>query len=118
MKDLLMNWLSRRAEECEERRTSLAAEGRTDESTFERIRYNVYDLFRTTVAALHRAESDEAAAWRLFERRLEDIPAAWRKSCDQAELHGDEKKAHVERIKIDAAEDIRRFYAKLRGEQG
>ena len=117
MKDLLMDWLAQRAAECEGRRASLAAEGRGDEATFERIRYNVYDLFRTTVSALHRAETDEKAAWWLFERRLKDIPSTWQRSHDLAELHGDTKKAHIERIKLDAAEDIRRFYAQLRGEQ-
>ena len=117
MKEQFMDWLAQCAEECERRRASLAAEGRADESTFERIRYNVYDLFRTTVSALHRAEPDEEAAWWLFERRLKDIPATWQRSHDLAELHGDAKKAHIERIKLDAAEDIRRFYAELRGER-
>ena len=117
MKDQLMDWLAQRAEECEGRRASLAAEGRTDESTFERIRYNVYDLFRTTVSALHRAEPVEKDAWWLFERRLKDIPSTWQRSHDLAELHGDTEKAHIERIKLDAAEDIRRFYAQLRGER-
>lgn len=117
MKDHLMDWLAQRAAECEGRRASLAAEGREDESTFERIRYNVYDLFRTSTQAIHRAQQNEAAAWRMFEQRLEDIPAAWQRSHDLAELHGDTKKAHIERIKLDAAEDIRRFYAWLRGEQ-
>lgn len=116
MKESLMDWLAQRAEECEGRRALLAAEGRMDESTFERIRYNVYDLFRTTVSALHRAEPDEEAAWWLFERRLKDIPATWQRSQDLAELHGDAKKAHIERIKLDAAAEIRSRYETMRGE--
>ena len=114
MKDLMMDWLAKRAAECEARRAKLAAEGREDESTFERIRYNVYDLFRTTVGALHRAEPDEKAAWRLFERKLEEIPSAWQRSHDLAKQHGDAKKAHIERIKLEAAADIRRCYEELR----
>ena len=115
MKDLLMDWLSQRAEECETRRIALAAEGREDESTFERIRYNVYDLFRTTAGALHRAEPDEKTAWWLFERKLKEIPSTWQRSYDLAELHEDAKKAHIERIKLDAASDILRRYEELRG---
>ena len=115
MKDLLMDWLAKRAAECEERRVALTAQGRGDEATFERIRYNVYDLFRTTVNALHRAEPDEKAAWWLFERRLKDIPSTWQRSHDLAELHGDTKKAHIERIKLEAAAEIRARYEELRG---
>lgn len=114
MKETLMDWLAQRAAACEERRAALAAEGRTDESTFERIRYNVYDLFRTTVGALHRAEPDEKAAWWLFERRLRDIPSTWQRSHDLAELHGDATKAHIERIKLEAAAEIRGRYEALR----
>ena len=116
MKDLLIDWLAQQAAECETRRAALAAEGRADESTFERIRYNVYDLFRTTACALHRAEPDEKAAWWLFERRLKDIPSTWQRSHDLAALHGDEKKAHIERIKLEAAADIRARYEQLRGD--
>lgn len=115
MKDLMMDWLKQQAAACEARRIALAAEGREDESTFECIRYNVYDLFRTTVGAVHRAEPDEKAAWWLFERRLKDIPSTWQRSHDLAELHGDATKAHIERIKLDAAEDIRRRYEEMRG---
>ena len=117
MKEVLMDWLEQRAAACEERRAALAAEERGDEATFERIRYNVYDLFRTTVSAIHRAEPDEKAAWWLFERRLRDIPATWQRSHDLAELHGDAKKAHIERIKLEAATEIRRRYEALREEK-
>ena len=115
MKEALMDWLSERAAACEARRAALAAEGRGDEATFERIRYNVYDLFRTTAGALHRAEPDEKTAWWLFEKRLKDIPSTWQRSHDLAELHGDAKKAHVERVKLEAAEEIRGRYEELRG---
>ena len=114
MKEAFMDWLAQRAAACEERRAALAAEGRRDESTFERIRYNVYDLFRTTAGALHRAEPDEREAWWLFERRLKDIPSTWQRSHDLAELHGDDAKAHIERIKLEAADEIRRRYEALR----
>ena len=115
MKDQFMDWLAQQAAACEGRRVALAAEGREDEARFERIRYNVYDLFRTTVGALHRAEPDENAAWWLFERRLKDIPSTWQRSHDLAELHGDAKKAHIEKIKLEAAADIRSHYEELRG---
>ena len=117
MKDCLMDWLGQQAAACEAHRVELAAEGRADEATFERIRYNVYDLFRTTVGAVHRAEPDEKAAWWLFERRLNDIPSTWQRSHDLAELHGDVKKAHIERIKLDAAAEIRARYEELRGKK-
>ena len=117
MKEKLTAWLTDRVAACEARSTSLAADGRSDEAKFERIRVNVYDLFRTAVQAIHRAQPNEAAAWQMFEQRMEDIPAAWQRSRDLAQQHGDAEKAYIERVKLEAAEDIRRSYAALRGEQ-
>lgn len=117
MKEQWTTWLTDKAAACEARRAALAADGRGDEAKFERIRVNVYDLFRTAAQAIHRAQPDEAAAWRMFAQRLDDIPAAWQRSLDVAREHGDAEKAHIERVKLEAAEDIRRGYAALRGEQ-
>ena len=117
MKEKLTAWLTSKAEECEAQRLALAADERNDEARFERIRANVYELFCTTANAIHRALPDEAAAWRMFEQRMEDIPSAWQRSFDVAKRHGDAEKAHIERIKLGAAEEIRRRYAALRGEQ-
>lgn len=116
MKDQFMAWLAERASACEMSRAALSRDGRGDEARFEQIRYNVYDLFRTTVGALHRAEKDEQAAWQRFEQQLRGIPAAWRQSHDMARSHGDAEKAHIERIKLDAAADIEKRYRELRGE--
>ena len=115
MKDQFMDWLTKRASDCEANRAALSADGRGDEARFEQIRYNVYDLFRTAVGAIHRAETDEKAAWWLFERRLKDIPSTWQRSHDLAKLHGDEEKAHIEQVKLHAAAEIEERYRALRG---
>ena len=42
-----------------------------------------------------------------FRRQLTAIPANWEAALEKAEAHGDEAKAHTERIKLDAVRAIR-----------
>ena len=45
--------------------------------------------------------------------RMEQIPAAWEKSLEQAQFHGDAVKAHLEKIKLEAAEEIRTAFDRI-----
>ena len=42
-----------------------------------------------------------------FRRQLTAIPSNWEAALEKAETHGDEAKAHTERIKLDAVRAIR-----------
>lgn len=92
---------------CAQRRQALLADDRGDEANFEKIRANVFDIFRTVLDVSCRACGDDpAAVGRFFLARVEQIPANWRDSYAAAEQHGDAAKMHVERVKLDAAEEI------------
>ena len=102
MNDSFLTWCDQHLATCEARRTALLADQRGDEARFEQVRSNVYGIFRTVYAALGHSKA-------LLLRRLEEISASWAESLRQAEIHGDTDKAHIERVKLDACAEVRRF---------
>ena len=99
----LEKFLNEQAEACKARAAALTADNRQDEAVFEKIRSNVFEIF-TAVLNAARKQSDPAD---FFRRQLTAIPANWEAALEKAEAHGDEAKAHTERIKLDAVRAIR-----------
>lgn len=95
------SWSQARIDECTAQQQRLQAEGRGDEAAFMQIRANVYGIFLTVCRALN-GDMDKVA------HRLTVIPAAWKENLRQAEAHGDMQKAHIEHIKLEAVQEIRR----------
>ena len=78
---------------------------------------NVYDIFRTVLSAAGKAsEGEEAAAGRFFLRRLESVPAGWKASYERARAHDDPVKLRIERIKLDAAREVKEQFLRVWGE--
>ncbi len=102
MHDEFLTWCDARIATCKAEQATLTAESRGDEATHMQIRSNVYGIFRTTWTAV---KGDRAQM--LF--RLESIPAAWAKHLALAEAHGDANAAHIERIKLATADEIRNY---------
>jgi len=100
MNDPFLSWCDERMSQCQSRCRALRADSRGDEARFEQIRANVYGVYRAVYATL-QDKPDQLA------RKLKEIPAAWAESLSLAESHGDEEKAHIERIKLATAEEIR-----------
>ena len=59
-------------------------------------------FFRTVLSVALRQHGDSAEARAFFDLRLEQIPAAWLSSLQQALRHGDDRKAHTEQLKLQA----------------
>lgn len=92
---------------CLSREAELNADGRRDEAVFSRIRGNVFDIFRTVFSAAVSAAGDDCESIPgLFSDRLESIPKSWQASLEKAEAHADIEKAHIERVKLDAAAEL------------
>lgn len=108
----LRDWLMEQIADCETRRTALWADDRKDEANFARIRSNVYDIFRTVLKVAESRSDGEV----LFAAKLTEIPAAWQKAHDQAEHHGAAAALCIERIKLDAAAEIREKFETIRRE--
>lgn len=104
----LIKFLEARICKCRERAAELEKDFRKDEAVFEKVRENVYDIFKTVLHVANAQHGrDEAAVRLFFESRLNQIPAAWAASLEKARLHGDENKALIEEIKLAAVSDIK-----------
>lgn len=101
-----LTWCDERQQDCMAQRVSLHADGRSDEASFMQIRANVYGIFRSVCTALKGDLTGVA-------ERLTSIPAAWEAALFEAELHGDDQRAHIERIKLETAAAIRHYVRNL-----
>ena len=85
---------------------------REDEAVFEKIRANVYGIFRTILfAAQHACENGENAQ-RFCEDKLDQIPEKWTAAYEEAKRHGDISRMVMESIKLDTARKIRETLAR------
>lgn len=94
---------------CNARRDALLADSRADEADFEKIRANVFDIFKTILKVAEKTPDVRA----FFETKAEEIPTNWQESYDKAKMHGDELKMHNECIKIDAITEIRAEFLRV-----
>ena len=107
MKAKLESWLNQRITACAQRRAELNADFRQDEARFEQIRENVYGIFRSVCQATDGMPDTMIG-------HLEKIPAAWEAQHALALQHHQEDRALIERIKLETAEEIRRFVCQLK----
>jgi len=92
----------------------LNSDDRTDEAVFAKIQMNVYDIFNTIFsAAIKTSGQNDGEAVQFFLTKLDQIPKNWRNSLAGAQAHGDAEKAHIERIKLDTAEEIGKVFKKI-----
>ena len=99
---------------CAERREALLADERGDEANFEKVRSNVFDIFRTVLSAAERqGKGDPEAVRRFFWEKTEQIPSSWAAACEKAREHGDPVRLRIEQIKLDAIGEIRDCFARI-----
>lgn len=93
---------------CEQRGRLFAGDNRTDEGNFEKIRANIYGIFKTILSAAERVcGEDDLAEKQFFLQKAEEIPANWTASYEKARQNGDAEKMHIETIKLDTVQEIR-----------
>ena len=95
-------WCDEHTHNCMAQKAALQADGRFDEASFMQIRANVFGIFRSVYTAL-KGDTSQLLA------RLTSIPAAWEAALQEAERHGDDARAHIERIKLETAASIRHY---------
>ncbi len=104
-------WFEERIALCGQRGQALLADDRTDEAAFERIKANVYDIFRTILAVAVKNCAGEEDVRRFFVQRLQVIPSGWAASYDKARQHNDAVRMQIEQIKLDTIGEIKARFA-------
>ena len=111
--DRLNSWFEAQIAACRQREKTLLADDRTDEAAFEKIRANVYDIFRTILSvAVKTCESEEGVRC-FFAHRAQLIPSGWAASYEKASLHHDPVRMQIEKIKLDTADEIRERFTSV-----
>ena len=99
---------------CGQRNKELLADDRTDEATFEKVKANVYDIFRTILSvAVKTSNGDPDAVRRFFVQKTEQIPSSWVTAYEKAKQHNDAVKMRLEQIKLDTIGEIKENFAKI-----
>ncbi len=115
--DNFMQFLEERIAKCKAQAEALERDHRKDEAVFEKVRENMYSIFRSVwKVAKEQCGSDEAARLQFFQIRLEQIPSSWAQSLEKAQQHGDEQKVLIERIKLEAIKEIASAFEQYREE--
>lgn len=99
---------------CRQKAQALREDARQDEATFEKIRANIFDIFRTVLSAGVNVHPDDPAALKtFFLQRLEQIPSGWRTSYEKASQHGNTAQMAIEKIKLKALEEIQTAFTQI-----
>ena len=102
------SYLEEQITACRQRSKLLAEEDRMDEGNFEKVRANVYEIFKTILSAAERVcGRDDSAKRRFFLQKVEQIPTSWKASYEKAKQNGDVEKIHIESIKLDTVREIK-----------
>lgn len=111
---LFSTFLTEQADACRAKERELLSESRKDEANFEKIRANIFELFQSVWSAANKSSENPQ---RFFLEKLEEIPANWRNSLEKAVRYDDAGKAHIETIKLEAAEEIKGAFRRTWGDQ-
>lgn len=92
---------------CGQRNKDLLADDRIDEAVFEKIKENVYDIFRTIVSvAAKTCKNDPEGIKQFFILKAQQIPANWATAYEKAKQNHDIIKMQTEKIKLDTIDEI------------
>ena len=102
------SYLAEQIAACRQRSKLLAEDDRMDEGNFEKVRANVYEIFKTILSVAERVcGKDDSARRDFFLQKAEQIPVSWTASYEKAKQNGDVEKMHIESIKLDAIQEIK-----------
>lgn len=112
---LFEKFCSDKIAECTQKSEALFKDERKDEAVFEKIKANVYDIFKTVFSVAVNNNKSEEEAKEFFLLRMQQISTSWADACKKAEEHQDTQKAHVEQIKLAAAQEIEEKFKEIMG---
>ena len=108
MEKQITTYFDEKIADCQAAVAALNGDNRADEAIFEKIRMNVYGIFRSVYDAGRQHCCGDAAKQMDFLRvRFQKLQSDWEAAYENAILHGDSEKAHIEHIKLETMAEIR-----------
>ncbi len=109
----LNNYFEQQISMCEQHSKELLADDRKDEANFEKVKANVYDIFRTIFSVALKNNKDSDAVRCFFEQKTDQIPSNWVIAYEKAKQHHDDEKMHLEQLKLDTVAKIKEDFIKI-----
>ena len=110
----LNTYFDRQISLCQQRNKALLADDRMDEADFEKIRANVYDIFRTILSvAAQSAKNEPEKISQIFALKAEQIPSNWSMAYEKTKQHDDAVKMKIEQIKLDTIREIKTAFIQI-----
>ena len=111
-------FFDKRTEVCKAQEQALKEDARFDEAVFEKVKANVFEIFKTVLeAGVKTSKGDFTKLEEFFRGKLEQIPENWRVSLRKAEENDDTAKAYMENIKLEVLGEIKATFDEIWGEQ-
>lgn len=109
--DFLMTFLLDKENSHRRASAELATDSRADEANFEKIRANVFGIFRAVLETAVKIKGECPEALEFFSAKLREIPASWRGALEKAK---NSESAYVEKLKLDSVKEIERFIGDIK----
>ncbi len=107
----LNDYFDRQISLCEQCNIKLLADDRMDEAAFEKVKANIYDVFRTIFSvAVQNGKGDSEAVKSFFILKTEQIPSNWATAYNKAKQYDDAVKMQIEQIKLDTVGEIKKMF--------
>ena len=93
-------------------------DARFDEAVFEKVKANVFEIFKTVLdAGVKASGGDLTKVEEFFRGKLEQIPENWHVSLQKAKENDDTAKAYMENIKLEVLGEIQTAFDEIWGQQ-
>lgn len=100
--------------QCNAHEEELRKDDRKDEAIFQKVKANVFDIFRTVFAvAVQNCPANPDEIRRFFMLRMDQIPGSWESALNHAREHQEIEKALIEEIKLDTVAQIRKEFSRI-----
>ena len=104
MKDFLKS-LEQTAGDLRQQAKDLAADSRQDDADLTKIRDNIYEICATVGGVVCKTQPE--SRWEaVYRSKLAALPQSWRAALEAARAHGDDRRAAVEELKLEALADV------------
>ena len=107
MEQNILDFFEQKIATCGLERKRLQEEDRGDEANFEKIKANVYNIYKTIFLTARKQYGDDQKAQEFFLKKLEQIPSGWAAAYEEARQHDDAGAMHIESVKLEVVRDIK-----------
>ena len=114
IRDAFCHYLDAKMKETILNEQLLLSEERKDEASHEKIKMNIYQIFKTIYLSIEKSPTQtQEDIKKQFLEKLETIPNNWKIALDKAKEHQDMERILIEEVKFEIRDEIRATFMKI-----